>query len=105
MGGEDEEEMIEASEYLLFVKDIFMNERVVASKATLQAIEPIIVQFLEHPVFKRPNLLEEVHVIVEVMDVLGFATFYIPVITKEFWDAFRIVFTLFQRVEADSCRG
>jgi len=85
-------------DYFTFAKDIFMNDRVIASRPTLQALEPIIVQFLEHPALNQHNLAEMAELI-ECLQVLGFATFHIPVITAEFWDAFRVVFDAFARAE------
>jgi hypothetical protein len=97
---DDDRSMEMASDYFTFAKDIFMSDRVVASQATLQAIEPIMVQFMEHPVFSRSDLLEQA-VLGDFLDVLGFATYHIPLITKEFWDAFRVIFNAFERVEID----
>jgi hypothetical protein len=101
---DDDRSMEMASDYFTFAKDIFMSDRVVASQATLQAIEPIMVQFMEHPVFSRSDLLEQA-VLGDFLDVLGFATYHIPLITKEFWDAFRVIFNAFERVEIDLAEG
>jgi hypothetical protein len=55
-------------------------------------------------VFSRSDLLEQA-VLGDFLDVLGFATYHIPLITKEFWDAFRVIFNAFERVEIDLAEG
>lgn len=102
----DDEKSIEmASDYFTFAKDIFMSDRVVASQATLQAIEPVMVQFMGHPVLGRSEDLVAQAVLGDFLDVLGFATYHIPLITKEFWDAFRVIFDTFQHIEVELADG